>query len=80
MLVGRVPVPASRSCCDRFDVNIGIAADPTVEAPIDSPDNGIPQAAFMHRQMHDGIIVGFVVENDGDNTVVARRPLPPRVG
>ena len=75
MLAGRIPVLTSRSCCDSFDVNIGIAADPTVEAPIDLPDNGIPQAAFMHRQRHDGIIVGFVVKNHGNNTVVARRPV-----
>ena len=49
MLMGRVPVPASRSCCDSFDVNIGIAANPIVEAPIDLPDNGIAQASFVHR-------------------------------
>jgi hypothetical protein len=76
IIMGGCSVLVSSSGCDSFDMNIGIAADPAVDAAIDLSNSRIPQSAFMHRQMYDGIVVGFVVEDDAHNTVVAQRPGP----
>src|SRR5271163_1035255 len=55
------------ACGNDFDVNIGIATNPAVQSPIDLPHNSVAAPSLLHGVVHDFVVVGVVIEHDGDH-------------
>jgi hypothetical protein len=61
-----------------LDGNIWITSNPAVQSPIDLPHSSVAAPSFLHGVVHNFIVVGLIVEHDGDHTGLCRRSV--RIG
>ena len=64
--------PDSRPCSrgHDVDVNVGKATHPAIEPAIDLAHRCVSKPALLHRLVHDGVVVRFVVEHHRDDAAV----------